>query len=216
MAMGFVIVDPQKDFMPGGNLAVTDGNQIVQPIIRAMKHFHNDMIFVTKDSHPKEHRSFASNNEGTNVLDVIEVNGIQQVMWPDHCVDDTDGQEIAQELQDALPPGVVVVHKGLDVGYDSYSGVKDAGGKRTGLVELMTAKGITSAMLVYVAGLATDYCVKATALDLAAEGYKVRVIIDGCRGVAEGTTEQALAEMDDAGIEFVKAEAMGVPVRPLE
>lgn len=214
MTMALIVVDVQNDFLPGGSLAVTDGDKIIPVINRMMKHFVPKTIVFTRDKHPKVHKSFASNHVDKNVFDVVDLNGIQQVLWPDHCVFGTPGQRISEAVE--IPAGAYFVDKGMDPEYDSYSGFKDAGGKETTLKQTLTESGVNPGDLVYVCGLATDYCVKATALDAVAAGYKVRVVIDGCRGVAPGTTEQALAEMDNAKVEFVKSEAIGIPVKPLD
>jgi len=213
MSMGLLIVDVQNDFLPGGSLAVTDGDKIIPVINRAMKHFHNDHIVLTRDAHPHSHKSFASNHEGRNVFDTVEVNGIQQVLWPDHCVVGTPGNKISGDLEVPDKEAAQVIDKGRDPEYDSYSGFKDAGGEETDLEAILKELGVD---LLYVVGLATDYCVKATVNDALGCGFKVRVIVEGIKGVAPETTEQALAEMDAAGAEFVKIDAIGVPVKPLD
>jgi len=211
---GLIVVDVQNDFLPGGSLAVPDGDKIIPVVNRLMEQFTPDQIFLTRDTHPKDHGSFASNHPGKNVFDVIDLNGIKQVLWPDHCVIGTPGSKIATALE--APEDAEIVEKGMNPKYDSYSGFKDAGGQETGLIDELSARDISPAATLYVVGLATDYCVKATALDANEAGFKVRVVIDGCRGVTPGTTEQALAEMQDAGIEFVKSADLGTPIKPLD
>lgn len=206
-----IIVDVQNDFLPGGSLAVTDGDQIIPVINSLLEKFDPRSVFLTKDWHPQDHGSFASNHDGKSVFDKVDLNGIEQVLWPDHCVQNTPGAQIASALE--VPQDAVVVTKGLDPNYDSYSGFADAGGRKTPLVEKLDGDPVSP---VYVVGLATDYCVKATALDAKLLGLKVRVVIDACRGVDAGTTEQALAEMQEAGIEFVKSTDLDKTIKPLD
>lgn len=189
-----IVVDVQKDFLPGGSLAVPKGDEVVDPINRLVKHFDGKVIF-TKDSHPHDHGSFASNH-GAEVFSMGKLGDRPQVMWPDHCVYGTRGSDLAAEL--ILPERMSIVRKGEDPAYDSYSGFKDDGGKFTSLKGLLQAAEVNE---ILVCGLATDYCVKATVLDGIALGLKVGVVGDACRGVdmTSGDVETAYHEMVAAG-----------------
>ena len=203
MKRALIIVDVQKDFLPGGNLAVPGGDEIVAVINRLAKVYADDgnPIFVTMDSHPQNHKSFASNHEGKSPLDVIELNGIAQVLWPDHCVEGTEGHELADGLE--IPEPFTIIKKGMDPEYDSYSGFKDANGSATPLASLI-AESLGVFPLVDVCGLATDFCVRATALDAYDHENHTRVVLDACRGVdAPPGTEAAIREMLAEGIDLL-------------
>lgn len=200
---GLIVVDLQNDFLPGGNLAVPDGDKVIPVINKIMESFAPTRIFLTRDVHPVGHKSFASSHEGKTVFDKVVLHDIEQVLWPDHCIVGTAGAAIT-ELLDA-PEDAKVTDKGMDPEYDSYSGFRDAGGAATSLEKQLAAEGLKKGSTMYICGLATDYCVKATAIDAAKLGLRVRVVIDACRGVAAETTEQALAEMEDAGVAFVRS-----------
>jgi len=202
-----IVVDVQNDFLPGGNLAVTDGDQIIPVINRLVAAFDGDHIFLTQDFHPKDHGSFASNSEGKSIGEIIDLNGIKQMLWPDHCVQETDGALLSSALEIA---SAKIVKKGMDPKYDSYSGFKDANGAPTDLERVLLVAGVDDQkkFLLTICGLATDYCVKFTALDAVALGYSVQVVIDACRGVGipAGNIEASIKEMEEAGITIVKSE----------
>lgn len=190
-----IVVDIQNDFLPGGALAVPRGDEVVAGANALMPRFRR--VVATQDWHPPEHASFAVNNPGTQVGQVIEVEGAPQVMWPSHCVQGTRGAEFAEALERAR--SMEVVRKGVDPAIDSYSGFFDNQRKRaTGLEELLRARGVDE---VVVLGLATDYCVKFTALDALSLGLKTTVVEDGCRGVelTPGDCARALEEIRAAG-----------------
>ena len=150
-------------------------------------------IYATQDWHPADHMSFATNNQGSKPFELITLkDGRKQVMWPDHCVQNTDGAKVL--LDGAM--FTKVVQKGTDSNYDSYSGFKDDGGAETGLDKTLKEAGVET-LIVY--GIATDYCVKATVMDGLAAGYKVVVVQDLCRGVAPDTSKAAWAEMEKGG-----------------
>lgn len=198
-------VDLQYDFCPGGALAVQRGDEVIAIANRVMPHFST--IVATQDWHPPDHRSFAVNNPGTKPGDVIEIDGIQQVMWPSHCVADTPGAAIHDGLDRSRINDVI--RKGTDALIDSYSAFFDNGHKKaTGLAEWLQQRWIKQ---VYVLGLATDYCVKYTVLDALKLGFDVRVIEDGCRAVEmrPGDADAALAEMRAAGAVIVESGAIG-------
>ena len=200
-----ILVDLQYDFCPGGALAVPKGDETIAVANRVMPHFST--VVVTQDWHPADHKSFAVNNPGTKPGDVIEVNGLSQIMWPVHCVQETPGAEIHGGLARAKLADVF--KKGTDPDYDSYSGFFDNGHKKaTGLADYLTQRWIKQ---VYVMGLATDYCVKFTALDAKQLGFDVYLIEDGCRAVElkPGDGEAAVEELRTAGVHIVESGAIG-------
>lgn len=197
-----ILVDLQNDFMPGGALAVADGDRVVPIAYRLMPHF--DLVVATQDWHPADHLSFASQHPGRNIGDVIELDGLEQVLWPDHCVQGTLGAALHADLNIG---GVRrVVQKGTDRRIDSYSGFFDNGHRQaTDLAEFLHEHGVTD---VAVMGLATDYCVKFTALDAVKIGLTTNLIEDACRGVDlnPGDVSRAIEEMKRAGVNVVTAE----------
>ena len=197
-----VLVDLQHDFMPGGALAVPGGDAVVPIAARLCEAF--ELVVATQDWHPPEHGSFARSHPGRRPGEVIELGGLPQVLWPAHCVQGSRGAELVPEVAAAAARGrVTVFQKGTDPAIDSYSGLYDNGHRRsTGLGEFLRGRGVDE---VYVLGLATDYCVKYTALDAAAAGFKVRLIADACRAVelTPGDEARALAEVAAAGAEVV-------------
>lgn len=195
-----IIIDLQNDFCPGGALAVKEGNNIV-PLINSIQNKF-DLVVATQDWHPKTHKSFASNHPGKKVLDVITLDGIPQVLWPDHCIQGTKGALLVDELEKNNI--VKIIQKGVEPNIDSYSGFFDNGHKKaTGLDEYLKSKKADD---LYLVGLATDYCVKFTALDAVKLGYKTHVIIEACRGVNlnTGDVENAIKEMIQNGIDIIK------------
>ena len=192
-----IVVDVQNDFCPGGALAVPEGDLVV-PFINQIRGQYALVVF-TQDWHPPGHRSFASNNAGTKVGDFITLAGVTQIMWPAHCVQGTYGADFHAALEKY--PNDMVFRKGEDALIDSYSGFLDNDQKReTGLKDFLRKRG---AKVVTVVGLATDYCVKYTALDALKFGFPVRVLSAGCRAVAlqPGDDARALKHMADAGIQ---------------
>ncbi|MDQ6800190.1 MAG: bifunctional nicotinamidase/pyrazinamidase [Acidobacteriota bacterium] len=199
MKRALILVDVQNDFMPGGALPVAEGDRIVPVVNRLQDAF--GCIVATQDWHPRGHGSFASQHPGRKPGDVIDLNEIEQVLWPDHCVQGSTGAEFHAQLDRRRI--AEVFHKGVDPDIDSYSGLFDNGHRRgTGLAEFLKSNGVTD---VYIAGLATDYCVKFTALDARGLGYNVFVIEDACRGVnlQPGDSVAAFEEMRRAGVEVV-------------
>ncbi len=191
-----IVVDVQNDFVEGGALAVTGGKAIV-PIVNAlMSHF--DLVVATQDWHPANHKSFAVNQIGRSIGEVIDLNGLSQVLWPVHCVAGSYGAEFVNELDSKRFEAVF--RKGVDSEIDSYSGFFDNGKlKRTGLSGYLKDKSVEQ---VYVCGLATDYCVKATALDAHYEGFKTFVLSSACAGVNLNPqdSQQALEALSLAGV----------------
>ncbi len=191
-----IVVDVQNDFCPGGALAVQQGDQVVQFINRIRERF--PLVVFTQDWHPRQHKSFASNNPGAKVGEVIPQGGGPQVMWPDHCVQGTQGAEFHAKLD--RRPADPVFRKGELEAVDSYSGFLDNDRQHeTGLRAFLRQQGVTQ---VTVVGLATDYCVKFTALDGLKFGLQVTVLKEGCRAVnlRPGDEAQAYAELQAAGV----------------
>jgi nicotinamidase/pyrazinamidase len=188
-----LLVDLQYDFLPGGSLAVARGDETIEIAQRLMR--DHDTVLATQDWHPRDHKSFAVNNPGTAVGEVVTVNGVPQVMWPAHCVRGTRGAELHDELDGITQ----VFQKGTNPEIDSYSGFFDNGRKKaTGLEAWLRERGVTDLTVV---GLATDYCVKYTVLDARQLGFGVRVVTAGCRAVdlAAGDGDRAFHEMRTAG-----------------
>ena len=201
MKKAFVMVDIQNDFCPGGSLAVKDGDKVIPIINKLQSKF--DSIMATQDWHPANHESFAINHPGKIAGDVIDLYGIRQTLWPVHCVENTKGAEFKAELNRNKVSKVV--HKGTKKTIDSYSTFYDNGHKNsTGLGEYLKELDIDE---VYLAGLATDYCVKYSALDAVELSFDTFVIIDACRGInlREGDIDKAIQEMKDAGVKIVKS-----------
>ena len=196
-----ILVDIQNDFVPGGALAVPEGDKIIPIVNRLQKFF--DLIVATQDWHPASHGSFASNHKGKKPGDTIELEGLQQILWPDHCIQNTRGAEFVPHLDTSR--FAKIFHKGTDPSIDSYSTFFDnAHRKSTGLKNFLKEKG---AKEIYIAGLATDYCVKYSALDAIPLGFRTFVIEDACRGVnlKPGDTEKAIREMRNAGAIIVQS-----------
>lgn len=194
-----LLIDIQNDFLPGGALAVPEGDLIVPIVNELMPQF--EMIVATQDWHPAEHGSFAVNHPGQLTFAQIDLDGLPQTLWPVHCVQLTGGALFAPGLETRRIQRVFT--KGMNPLIDSYSGFHDNGHRAsTGLGEWLRAQGVTE---LHVAGLATDYCVKFTVLDALAEGFKVRVIQSACRGVnlKPGDVDLALREMQAAGAQLV-------------
>jgi nicotinamidase/pyrazinamidase len=193
-----VIVDVQYDFVPGGALAVPEGDKVIPVINRLQPKY--DLVVATQDWHPNGHGSFASSHAGKKVGDIANLAGLPQVLWPDHCIKGSHGAEFVKDLETARIARIF--QKGTDPGIDSYSGMYDNGHRKsTGMAEYLKEQGITD---VYIAGLATDYCVKFTALDAAKEGFSVHVILEACRGVnlLPRDVDRAVGQMRKAGIEI--------------
>ncbi len=190
-----IIVDVQNDFCPGGALAVAGGDLVVPVINAILPRF--DVVVATQDWHPANHASFAVNHPGTRVGEVIELDGFPQVLWPAHCVAGTHGARLRGDLDTSGLDGVF--QKGADPIVDSYSGFFDNGRRHaTGLGAYLQGRGVSE---VSVCGLATDYCVRWTALDALSLGFVVNVIEQACRGVElqVGDSARALDEIRAAG-----------------
>lgn len=196
-----ILVDLQNDFLPGGALAVPDGDQVV-PVANLLQ-LHFDRVVATQDWHPADHGSFAANHAGKSPGELVQLSGQPQILWPVHCVQGTPGAELAPGLE--RPKIEKVFFKGIDREVDSYSAFFDNAAQRsTGLGEYLRDTGVTE---VYVMGLATDYCVQFSAIDAAKLGFKTYAVEDGCRGVdlQPGDSERAFEAMRRAGIEIVSS-----------
>ena len=195
-----ILVDLQNDFCPGGALAVKEGDAIIPLINRLQPHF--DLVVATQDWHPADHESFASQH-GKTPGELIDLHGLPQVLWPDHCVQGTPGAKFHPALDKG--PIARVIQKGTDRTIDSYSGFYDNGHRKaTGLGDYLKERGATE---VYVVGIATDYCVKFTALDARQLDFETILIEDACRGVElkPGDVAGAIAELRAAGVRVVNS-----------
>jgi nicotinamidase/pyrazinamidase len=196
--IGVIVVDVQGDFtkLKNGSLAVEGTDEAyVKAVEETTKKLKTAgyPIFATQDWHPANHASFFTNHKGKKAFEVVKLHGKDQVLWPPHCVQKTPGAEIL--LDSKLFKAVV--KKGMDPQYDSYSGFQDDGGKKTEMDKILKQDKINK---VVVYGIATDFCVKATAIDAAEAGYKVIMIKNLSRGVAPDTSQKALDEMKGKGI----------------
>jgi len=173
-----LLVDIQNDFLPGGALAVPKADHII-PLIQEMVHYPFDLIIAIKDWHPMKHESFINNHLNKKKGDVINLGGVQQILWPAHCVQGTWGAEFAPGWDTTQVDKVI--YKGENVGIDSYSAFFDNAERiKTGLEDYLKANSVKE---LYIAGLATDYCVKYSVLNAIQLGFKPYVIADACRGV---------------------------------
>ena len=195
-----LVVDMQYDFLPGGSLAVTGGDEIILLINRLGRRFNN--VAMTQDWHPAGHISFASSHEGTKPFEIMQLPYGPQVLWPDHCVQGTRGAEFSSEVE--LPHTQLIIRKGYHDVVDSYSGFQEADRKtKTGLEGYLGERGIRR---LFVAGLATDFCVNWTAVDAAAAGFEVYVIEDACRAIdTNGSLAAAWNDMNAAGVRRIVA-----------
>jgi nicotinamidase/pyrazinamidase len=190
-----IIVDLQNDFLPGGALPVPQGDEVIPLANELQRRF--ELVLATQDWHPPNHGSFAANHKGKKPGDRIILDGIEQILWPVHCVQNTHGAEFARAFDTSRIDHVF--HKGTDPLIDSYSTFFDNAHRRhTGLAHYLKKRSIKE---IYLMGLALDYCVKYSALDARQLGLNTRVIVDGCRGIElkPGDIDRALEEMKRAG-----------------
>ena len=191
-----ILVDIQNDFLPGGALAVPEGDAVIPAANKIQRAF--PLVVATQDWHPANHGSFAVTHPGKQPFQQIELNGLAQVLWPVHCVQNTHGAAFPASLETG---GIArIFQKGTDPGVDSYSGFFDNGHRKsTGLGQWLKEKGVTE---VFICGLATDFCVKFTALDALQFGFKTNLVLDACRGVNlhPDDARTAIAEMERAGV----------------
>lgn len=199
-----ILIDIQNDFLPGGALAVPRGDEVIAVANRVQRAF--DLVVATQDWHPANHGSFAAAHPGRKPGEMGTLGGLPQVLWPTHCVQGSPGAALAAALDTTRLAHTFV--KGTDPEIDSYSGFFDNGHRRaTELAAWLRARGVTK---VYLAGLATDYCVKFTALDARQLGFETYLIADGCRGVElrPGDVAAAYAEMRAAGVHVIHSDEL--------
>ena len=189
-----ILIDIQNDFLPGGSLEVQKGDEIIDNVNSIMDNYN--IVVATKDWHPKNHISFASNHKNKKVGQKIKINNLDQMLWPDHCIKDSKGSEFPEKLDSHKIHKIF--YKGVDSNIDSYSGFYDNGKIRsTGLSNFLKKSNINQ---VDIVGLATDYCVKYSSIDAYNEGFKTKVLCCCVRGISVETTETAFKEMKDMGI----------------
>jgi nicotinamidase/pyrazinamidase len=199
-ASALLVIDVQNCFLPGGSLAVKDGEQVIPVINRIAKGFNN--VVMTQDWHTPGHISFASVHAGKKPFETVDLAYGKQVLWPDHCVQGTDGASLSKDL--SIPQAALVIRKGFHKEVDSYSAFTEADGKTTtGLAAYLKARQIER---LFVAGLATDFCVAWTALDARKAGFETYVVEDACRGIdTQGSLAKAWADMDKAGVKRIQS-----------
>ena len=194
-----VVIDVQNCFLPGGSLAVKDGDKVV-PVINALAKRFPDVV-MTQDWHTAGHVSFASAHAGKKPFETIDLKYGKQVLWPDHCVQGTDGAGLSKDL--AIPQAGLVLRKGFNKDTDSYSAFNEADGRATGLASYLKARKLQRVFLV---GLATDFCVAWSALDARKAGFDTYVIEDACRGIdTQGSLAKAWADMAKAGVKRIQS-----------
>jgi nicotinamidase/pyrazinamidase len=196
-----LVVDVQRDFLPGGALAVPDGDAVVAPINALAERFGH--VVLTQDWHPAGHVSFASSHPGRAAFETVQLGYGAQVLWPEHCVQDTAGAALAEGL--CVPRAEMVIRKGFYQGVDSYSAFVEADRTtKTGLAGYLRERGLGR---ITVVGLATDFCVAWTALDAKAAGFEVFVVEDACRAIdVDGSLARAWADMAAAGVVRIAAQ----------
>lgn len=202
MSEALVVIDVQRDFCPGGALAVPDGDAVVPVVNRLQERF--GAVVLTQDWHPADHGSFASNH-GAEPFSTTAMGYGEQVLWPDHCVQGTDGAAFHRDLD--LTRAQLVVRKGFRAGIDSYSAFFENDRRTvTGLAGYLRERGVDA---VTLAGLATDFCVAYSALDAARLGFRARVVEDACRAIdLNGSLERMMGEVRAAGVEVVRSDAL--------
>ena len=192
-----VIIDVQNDFLINGSLEVPSGNDVIEPINEIIRNYA--LVVATKDWHPLDHVSFASNHLGKKVGDIVMLGNHDQILWPDHCVQESIGSDFPATLNAKTIKKIIF--KGTNSQIDSYSGFHDNGKIRsTGLSDYLKAKNVTSVDYV---GLVTEYCIKFTVLDSISEGFKTRVILNGIKGINLSESNKALNEMQSKGVELL-------------
>ncbi len=209
MKPALLVVDIQNDFLPGGALEVQDGDQVVPVANRLMEQF--DLVVATQDWHPADHGSFAANHPWRQPGQVIDLDGLEQILWPIHCVQESFGAEFAPGLY--TDRFTRIFRKGTDKKIDSYSGFYDNGHRKaTGLGDYLKEQGVDT---VYVVGLAADVCVKFTVLDALKLGFNTYLVADGTRGVNLNLqdTEKALAEMQERGAHIIQSTEVPVATK---
>jgi nicotinamidase/pyrazinamidase len=199
-ASALLVIDVQNCFLPGGSLAVKDGDQVVPVINRLAKGFSN--VVMTQDWHTAGHVSFASSHSGKKPFETVDLAYGKQVLWPDHCVQGTDGASLSKDL--SIPHAELIIRKGHHKDVDSYSAFTEADGKTTtGLAAWLMARRLQR---LFIAGLATDFCVAWTAMDARKAGFEAYVVEDACRGIdTQGSLAKAWADMENAGVKRIQS-----------
>ena len=199
-ASALLVIDVQNCFLPGGSLAVKDGDQVVPIINRLAKGFTN--VVMTQDWHTAGHVSFASSHSGKKPFETVDLPYGKQVLWPDHCVQGTDGASLSKDL--SISQAELIIRKGYHKDVDSYSAFTEADGKTTtGLAAYHKARKLQK---LFIAGLATDFCVAWTAMDARKAGFEAYVIEDACRGIdTQGSLAKAWADMTKAGVKRIQS-----------
>ncbi len=194
-----LVIDVQLDFCPGGALSVDQGDHVVEPINKLMKNFSN--VVLTQDWHPESHSSFASSHQGSKPFSEMQLPYGAQTLWPDHCIQNSRGAEFHPELNTAYAQSII--RKGFRHEVDSYSAFFENDGQTvTGLQGWLSSKQIKS---VYLAGLATDFCVAYSALDAVRLGFDTTVILSACRAInLEGSLDRQLTNMQHAGVTLLE------------
>lgn len=194
-----LLIDIQYDFLPGGSLAVPNGDAVIPIINNIQDRF--DLIVATQDWHPKGHKSFASSHQGKKVFETIELNGLPQILWPDHCVQGSRGANLSDAVN--WNHTEAIFRKGTSPDIDSYSGFYDNGHRKsTGLSDYLKGRQVTD---VYVAGLAADYCVYFTAKDALEEGFNTFVIEDATKAISADDFIQAKKDLQDKGGHIIQS-----------
>ena len=197
-----IIVDVQNDFLPEGALAVENGDSIIPFINNLQKKF--DLVVATQDWHPANHKSFASSHPGKKTFDQIDLNGMLQVLWSRHCVQETEGAEFSSQLNTKKIEAIF--RKGMDKNIDSYSGFFDNGKKKaTGMGAYLKGRGVTS---IYVCGLAADYCVYFTALDGLEMGFESTIISDATLPIDKQNFKKVLKDFKSKGGQEIRSDAI--------
>ncbi|WP_223464760.1 bifunctional nicotinamidase/pyrazinamidase [Pseudomonas sp. GL-RE-26] len=193
-----LVIDVQNDFIPGGALAVNDGEAVIPRINQVGRHFKQ--VVITQDWHSANHISFAENHFGRSPFDCIDLPYGPQTLWPTHCVQGSSGAELHVDLD--LPHAQLILRKGCNSGIDSYSAFVEADRRTsTGLAGYLKARGIDT---VYLTGLALDFCVAWSALDARAAGLNTFVVVDACRGIdLDGSLAKAVRQMQAAGVQLI-------------
>lgn len=200
-----LVIDVQNCFLPGGSLAVKDGDQVIPVINRLAKGFAN--VVMTQDWHTAGHTSFASAHAGKKPFETIDLAYGKQVLWPDHCVQGTEGAALSRDL--SIPQAELVIRKGYHKDVDSYSAFTEADGKTTtGLAAYLKARNLQR---LFIAGLATDFCVAWTAIDARKAGFDAYVVEDACRGIdTQGSLAKAWSDMANAGVKRIQSSDIAV------
>jgi nicotinamidase/pyrazinamidase len=201
-----IVTDVQYDFLPGGALAVTDGQSVIAPINRLARRFRH--IIMTQDWHPAGHASFASSHAGRQPFETVELFYGAQILWPDHCIQGTPGARIADELD--IPQTELIIRKGYEPAIDSYSGFVEADRRtKTGLAGYLVERGFRR---VFCTGLATDFCVAWTAVDATSSGFETYLIEDASRAIdTNGSLARAYHDLRAAGVALIDSRQIGSP-----